>query len=182
MTTIEQEIQRLKDIFIRADLSNNIRDISESERAKIRELYDKVEKHYNATLSADFRTFFMTVQPDYEAFVVEGYKFDNYTPFSDTAFERWQELYDMHRDLPYSNPDYDDRMQPFHIHKQWIPFAGYDEGDLFFDAAPTEKGNYGQIIGVYQDFITVEWLAPDFTTFLKQSNDWIEKNWDEYTE
>ena len=45
---------------------------------------------------------------------------------------------------------------------------------IYFDGAPAPQGNYGQIIAFQHDPDVVFYLAPDFLTFFRQSNDAFE--------
>lgn len=103
-------------------------------------------------------------------------------PSIEYAFEQWSTFY------PYDNSVYeefgldenerDERIQPTLIHKYWFPFAEFNgfSTSVLFDADPTEKGIYGQIIVYQHDPDGIYYVADNFLEFFRKSNDLLERN------
>jgi cell wall assembly regulator SMI1 len=66
----------------------------------------------------------------------------------------------------------DSRIQPGRINPKWLPFAQFNMNAtiLFFDAAPSLSGAYGQIISFTHDPAGIHFLATTFEEFFKNSN------------
>lgn len=111
------------------------------------------------------------------------------------TFMSLEELYELRRihnqsqfqdDIPdYDEEDYpeewaawDKRIQTgFLEHSRWLPFAQWGGWTvkLCFDAAPTSQGRVGQIIAYLHDPDMMYYIADDFISFFRQSNDWMAK-------
>ncbi|MCL2716191.1 MAG: SMI1/KNR4 family protein [Alphaproteobacteria bacterium] len=65
----------------------------------------------------------------------------------------------------------DKRIRPGWYHEGWLPFASFEHCTLSLiqDYSPSEKGNAGQIIAYIHDADRIEYIAPDFPTFLALS-------------
>jgi len=68
--------------------------------------------------------------------------------------------------------------QDLWANKLWFPFADFNGGGtrIFWDGDPSPAGNVGQIIVYQHDPDGIYYVAPDFLTFLKRSNDLFENN------
>jgi len=103
-------------------------------------------------------------------------------PSIEYAFEEWSAY------VPYDNPVYeeyklaederDERIQPTLIHEFWFPFAEFNgfSTSVRFDANPTNKGTYGQIIVYQHDPDGIHYVANNFLEFFRKSNDSLEAN------
>ena len=72
----------------------------------------------------------------------------------------------------------DERIQHKLFHDRWFPFAEFNgfSTSVMFDANPTDKGTYGQIIVYQHDPDAVYYMADNFLEFFKKSNDLMESN------
>ena len=71
----------------------------------------------------------------------------------------------------------DPRIQPdCFVNRSWLPIAEFNGWStaVYFDAAPTTKGSYGQIIAYQHDPDAVYFLAENIVGFLRISNDRLE--------
>lgn len=103
-------------------------------------------------------------------------------PSIEKAFEQWSFF------SPYDNSTYevfrldederDERIQPTLVHNFWFPFAEFNgySTSVYFDADPTDKGTYGQIIVYQHDPDGVYYVAENFLEFFKKSNDLLQAN------
>lgn len=102
-------------------------------------------------------------------------------PDVDKFYQDIQEAYEEYRqDSPR-----DARIKPdLWMHKLWFPFADFNGGatKIYWDADPGPGGNIGQIIVYQHDPDGIYYVAPDFTSFLKKSNDLLEDNRREFLE
>ncbi len=76
-------------------------------------------------------------------------------------------------------PARDTRIQPdAWVNKRWFPFAEFNGGGtiVYWDADPTPAGQIGQIIAYQHDPDAIYYVAPDFLTFIKQSNELLANN------
>ncbi|MGB2955531.1 MAG: SMI1/KNR4 family protein [Anaerolineales bacterium] len=60
--------------------------------------------------------------------------------------------------------------------KAWFPFAEFNGTQIFLDVDPSPSGLVGQIIAYQHDPDAIHYVAPDFLSFLKKSNDLLEKH------
>jgi cell wall assembly regulator SMI1 len=62
------------------------------------------------------------------------------------------------------------------FHRMWFPFAEFNgfSTAIRFDADPAPAGSYGQIIAYQHDPDAVYYVAPDFLSFFRKSNDLLE--------
>jgi len=77
------------------------------------------------------------------------------------------------------DPPRDKRIrQDVWMNKRWFPFADFNGGGtrVYWDADPTPLGKVGQIIVYQHDPDGIYYVAEDFVTFLKKSNDLFEGN------
>lgn len=82
--------------------------------------------------------------------------------------------------ISYREPNpRDKRIQPnLWMNKRWFPIGDFNGGGtrIYWDGDPTEYGVPGQIIVYQHDPDGIYYVASDFTTFLKLSNDLLEAN------
>jgi cell wall assembly regulator SMI1 len=72
-----------------------------------------------------------------------------------------------------------ERIQPnLWVNKKWFPFGDFNGGgtQIYWDADPTGTGNIGQIIAYQHDPDAIYYVAPDFISFLRKSNDLLQEN------
>jgi cell wall assembly regulator SMI1 len=77
------------------------------------------------------------------------------------------------------DPPRDRRIRPdIWMNKNWFPFAEFNGGAtrVFWDSDPATGGTIGQIIVYQHDPDAIYYVAPDFLSFLKKSNDMLEAN------
>lgn len=179
---LQIEIDRLEKILRSNDLEFTL-----SAGSTIAEI-NKVEKQIGFTLDQDLKDLWLlTNGSNHELwFAVNS---DEIIPCSfpslEYSFEHWSAF------LPYNNPTYeeykldrnecDERIQNTLIHEFWFPLAefnGFSTG-VIFDADPTNKGTYGQIIVYQHDPDGIYYVAENFLSFFKKSNDLLEKNFKE---
>lgn len=103
-------------------------------------------------------------------------------PSIEDAFDQWSEF------VPYDSPIYEEfrlpndqrggKTQPTLIHESWFPFAEFNgfSTSVLFDANPTNKGIYGQVIVYQHDPDGVYYVAENFLEFFRKSNDSLEAN------
>jgi internalin A len=99
-----------------------------------------------------------------------------FEPYDDAIYREW--FYDG------SWGDRDVQVQPtFLRHRLWFPFTEeLGSNVLFFDADPTIKGQYGQIIRFVHDPDQIDYVAPSFIDFFHRSNNLLEESLREYPE
>ena len=77
------------------------------------------------------------------------------------------------------SPPRDERIKDrIWVNKLWFPFAEFNGGStqVYWDADPSPTGKVGQIIVYQHDPEGIYYVAPDFETFLKKSNELFEEN------
>lgn len=92
-----------------------------------------------------------------------------FEPYDDGIYEEWSD----------SENKRDERIQPaFLHHRLWFPFAEFNgySTSVYFDGNPSESGKYGQIIVYQHDPDAIYYVAEDFLSFFKRSNDLLEAN------
>lgn len=96
-----------------------------------------------------------------------------FEPYDNKIYEEWSDLENKR----------DARIQPaFLHHRLWFPFAEFNgySTSVYFDGNPTESGKYGQIIVYQHDPDAIYYVADNFLSFFKQSNDLLEANGKEF--
>ncbi len=173
------EIKRLERI-----LKSNGRDFVPNEGARP-ELIAEVESKTDLTFDSSLKELWTFTNGSDDTWF--GVFSDELTPCSfssvEQAFECWSWF------LPYDDSIYsewniaqrgrDERIQPTYLrHRLWFPFAEFNgfSTSIIFDAAPAATGHYGQIIVYQHDPDAVYYVAQDFLTFFKSSNDLLEVN------
>lgn len=108
---------------------------------------------------------------------------DELTPCSFASFEDSVEYWSWGLPYDYENlkewnevdqDDRDERIQPRYLRRRlWFPFAQFNgfSTHVMFDADPTEKGAYGQIIVYQHDPDGIYYVARDFLSFFRRSNE-----------
>ena len=176
---LKNEIDRLKQI-----LESNGLEFVLSEGASAENIAE-IERQIGFTLDENLKDFWkFTNGSNYTSwFAVFS---DQLTPCDfpsiEYAFEQWFAF------VPYSNPAYeeyrlseterDERIQPTLIHEFWFPFAEFNgfSTSVLFDADPTDKGTYGQVIVYQHDPDGVYYVTENFLEFFKKSNDLLQAN------
>jgi len=76
------------------------------------------------------------------------------------------------------------RIRPGWFHSGWVPFADFGGGTLLLiqDYSPSETGRAGQIIAYTHDPDEIDYVAPDFQTFLQLSLKSIKEDPEEFLE
>ncbi len=109
-------------------------------------------------------------------------------PLTFMSLEELYELRGIHSQSQFQDdiPDYDEEEYPeewtawdkriqtgFLEHSRWLSFAQWGGWTviLYFDAAPTPQGKVGQIIAYLHDPDMMYYMAEDFLSFFRQSND-----------
>ena len=72
----------------------------------------------------------------------------------------------------YEDPEpRDPRIRPGWFQDGWLPFAGFGGGTLLLiqDYSPSDAGRPGQVISFTHDPDRIEYVAPDFASFLSAS-------------
>lgn len=89
-------------------------------------------------------------------------------PYDNSFYEEWRDLEDKR----------DERIKPAYLkHRLWFPFAEFSGStSILFDADPTVKGNYGQIIVYQHDPDAIYYVAENFLEFLVKSNNLLQSN------
>ncbi|MBS1794663.1 MAG: SMI1/KNR4 family protein [Acidobacteria bacterium] len=87
-----------------------------------------------------------------------------FLPYDARHYEEWRLFPEDHRDP---------RIQPVLIHRNWFPCAEFNgfSTSVQFDADPTDKGRFGQIIVYQHDPDAVYFVAENFLEFFRMSND-----------
>jgi cell wall assembly regulator SMI1 len=96
-----------------------------------------------------------------------------YLPYDDTVVEEFK---------LFPEDKQDERIQPTLVHRFWFPCAEFNcfSTNVQFDADPTEKGQYGQIIVYQHDPDAVYFVAENFLEFFQDSNDKLDAKLKEY--
>ncbi len=95
-----------------------------------------------------------------------------FAPYDPSFYEEWN----------VRSKKRDARIQPSYIrHKLWFPLASFNGGStlLLYDADPTKRGRYGQIIVYQHDPDAIYYVAASFLEFLEQSNDLLAEHVEE---
>ena len=176
---LKTEIDRLKRILELNDLEFNL------SAGAIAENVAEIERQIGFTLDENLKDFwqFTNGSDDNSWFAVFS---DQPTPCTfpsiEYAFEQWS-LFVPYNDSIYEEfgiaaDERDDRIQPTLVNKFWFPFAEFNgfSTSVYFDADPTDKGTYGQIIVYQHDPDGVYYVAENFLEFFKKSNDSLEAN------
>jgi hypothetical protein len=90
-----------------------------------------------------------------------------FSPYDRSVYEEWN----------VKSRKRDSRIQPFYIrHKLWFPLADFNGGStlLLYDADPTKRGRFGQIIVYQHDPDAIYYVAGSFLEFLETSNDLLD--------
>jgi len=99
--------------------------------------------------------------------VAEGREYWSwFLPYDKGVYEEWSA----------DSPNRDERIRPDILHHRlWFPIAEFNgfSTSVYFDADPSEKGKYGQIIVYQHDPDAVYYLADNFLDFFKRSNDML---------
>lgn len=77
------------------------------------------------------------------------------------------------------SPPRDERIrQDLWWNKAWFPFGEFNGGatKIYLDVDPAPSGQVGQIIAYQHDPDAIYYIAPDFLSFLKKSNNLLEKH------
>ncbi len=96
-----------------------------------------------------------------------------FEPYDKVTYEEWSDF----------ENERDSRIQPVFLHHRlWFPFAEFNgySTSIYFDANPTETGKYGQIIVYQHDPDAIYYVAENFLSFFKKSNDLLEANVKEF--
>jgi cell wall assembly regulator SMI1 len=180
---LQLELERLKFILESKQLKFSL-DKGTTEET-IAQVETKVGIHFDENLKD---LWLLTNGSNYETwFAVFS---DELTPCSFPQIEdalkswSWLEPYDKEIYEEWSDVDNerDSRIQPAFLHHQlWFPFAEFNgySTSIYFDANPTESGKYGQIIVYQHDPDAIYYVAEDFLSFFKHSNDLLEANLEE---
>lgn len=177
ITHLINEINTLKEImkerFIETDFNT----------ATINEIKE-IEKMTGIKLTNDMKDFFMLMNgSNYED--VALVKSDQLSPVHFLSIEEIMDYYDNDTDRVVDCYDaseeeleaLDKRIQPYLRHKHWLPIASFNGGStlVYFDADPTDKGVYGQIIVYQHDPDYIYYVAESITEFLSISNKLMKK-------
>ncbi len=102
--------------------------------------------------------------------------------FSDSNPEQYIERINRQYKEYSQSPPRDKRInQGIWANLGWFPFGEFNGGatKIYLDMDPTEFGKAGQIIAYQHDPDAMYYVASNFLTFLKASNDLLEKNLEE---
>jgi internalin A len=180
---LKTEVDRLTQILELNDLEFNLRKGAAAENAA------EIERQIGFTLNENLKDFWQFTNGSNNDFWFAVFS-DEPTPCTfpsiEYAFEQWSLF------LPYDNLAYeevglaaeerDERIQPTLVHKFWFPFAEFNgfSTSVYFDANPTDKGTYGQIIVYQHDPDRIYYVAENFLKFFKKSNDLLQVNAEEW--
>ena len=176
---LENEINRLKRI-----LESNGLEMTLSEGV-LPEIIDNVETQIGFKLDDDLKDFWRFSNGSNSNLWFAVFS-DEPTPCAfpsiDYAFEQWSAFYpynkSLYEEFGLDESESDERIRPTLIHEFWFPIAEFNgfSTNILFDADPTDKGTYGQIIVYQHDPDGVYYVAKNFLEFFKKSNDSLEKN------
>ena len=176
---LETEIDRLKSILESNGLEFILTEGASADKLAV------IESQIGFTLDENLKAFWQFSNGSNDDFWFTVFS-DEKTPCNfpsiEEAFEQWSLF------VPYDDSVYeefrllegesDERIQPTLVHALWFPFAEFNgySTSVLFDADPTGKGNYGQIIVYQHDPDGVYYVADNFLEFFKNSNDTLEVN------
>ena len=176
---LAQQVERLKSIL----LSHQI-EFAPRPGATFADIAE-VERRVGIQFDADLKDFWQFSNgSDYELwFAVES---DQLTPCCfpplEEALEAWSwfEPYDAATYEEWSDASRirDERIQPAYLHHRlWFPIAEFNgfSTAVYFDADPTDQGEYGQIIVYQHDPDAVYYVASNFLAFFSDSNRLLEE-------
>jgi cell wall assembly regulator SMI1 len=92
-----------------------------------------------------------------------------FEPYDQAVYDEWSDR----------EAERDSRIQPSYLHhRAWFPIAEFNgfSTTVYFDADPTSRGSYGQIIVYQHDPDAIYYVADNFLAFLKASNRLLEQH------
>ena len=179
-TELKTEITRLEAILTALGLA------FQSTSGATSQQIERIEQKVGFELSQDLKDFFSFSNGSQRK--TWGAVFsDQLTPYSipalEDAYECWswfspydQAIYDEWTDRSAQR---DERIQAgFLHHRYWFPIAEFNgySTSVYFDADPTARGNYGQIIVYQHDPDAIYYVADSFLELLKTSNNLLEEH------
>jgi len=176
---LETEIARLKRILESNGLEFILTEGASADKLAV------IESQIGFTLDENLKAFWQFSNGSSDDFWFTVFS-DEKTPCNfpsiEEAVEQWS-LFVPNDDSTYEEfrrleGEGDERIQPALVHALWFPFAEFNGylTSVLFDADPTSKGNYGQIIVYQHDPDRVYYVAGNFLQFFKKSNDTLEVN------
>ena len=180
---LKTQIDRMKSILAEQKQNTARRKSAKSQ------IFKKIETETGIVLDEDTQEFFRYSNGS-NGECWAAVKSDQIQPLTFTSLE--EALKDWRRFSPYDKSVYDEwkddskkrdvRIRPLFLrHKLWFPLADFKGGStqLLYDADPTKRGRFGQIIVYQHDPDAIYYVAESFVEFLKKSNDLLEKNADD---
>ncbi len=180
---LRREIERLQAIFAWAGV--NFEPQEGASPNEIAQVEEKVRITFNEDLKALWQ--FSNGSGDQRWFTDAQFPCDffgcSFLSLQD-GFEKWR-LFEPYDETHYRKWHYDGSWGPqirriqreYLHHRLWFPLT-QDIGStvLYFDADPTDKGVYGQIIAYEHDPDQIDYVAPSFLDFFRTSNDILEES------
>lgn len=168
---LQREVDRLKAIMATKSVEfepvagATDKEIAQAEEETRIKLDEDLKDFYRFTNGSNRQTWFAVISDQLEPHM--------FLSLHD-ALHSWSP-HDIEDDDPYEGEGTsDERIQPNLLgYSLWFPFTDFGGGNAIamFDADPTSKGKYGQIIVYQHDPDAIYYVAESFLAFFKKSND-----------